>query len=527
MVVNSLPEIYTMSYGWYIYEQIWNVIAETGLYWVPFIFAIIKISVEARNSGADEGNAGGLAMKRIETQVLSMLFVIIFACIPFKNSGFRMSIDVVNLQSNIKECSKTPNTTIPENVKDAFVEVNDGVVNIPIFWGFVHSISSALTSAFIASLPCRDDIAFSMFELSESDITDRQLQKDIDWFYKECYSEAKARELSGTENLEKTDVDWLGAKHYMETNGYYDSIAIGPLDSSWTADSNFDNPMHPGQPYRSCEDYWKDATLGLESRIIDGVDQGVVDSFMDFLYPLVGAEDKADEKRAALAKSILSVTAIKKIEANTGLNVADRYNLNTAEGAITTSPLEMLGEVALTGIRGVVLFGQNIISNSEKFIYRESADYVLAIAQMILIVAIPLILLLGGFSFKVLAMTGVGYFALDFINFIWAFAFWLETTWMEAMRSDAGFDQNLQMLLDIISNTAYIGMPVIWLIILGWSGYRVSGVFEKSQNDAASSAKSIGNQAGNLSNPVNLTSGLKSGAVNAAGSGNTRQGNLF
>lgn len=521
MVVNSLPEIYTMSYGWYIYEQIWNVIAETGLYWVPFIFAIIKISVEARNSGADEGNAGGLAMKRIETRVLSMLFVIIFACIPFKNSGFRMSIDVVNLQSNIKECSKTPNTTIPENVKDAFVEVNDGVVNIPIFWGFVHSISSALTSAFTASLPCRDDIAFSMFELSESDITDRQLRKDIDWFYKECYSEAKARELSGNENLEKTDVDWLGAKHYMETNGYYDSIAIGPLDSSWTADSNFDNPMHPGQPYRSCEDYWKDATLGLESRIIDGVDQGVVDSFMDFLYPLVGAEDKADEKRAALAKSILSVTAIKDIEAYTGLNESDKNMFAPSESdnfLVSAAKNGLAGPASVvgSGIRSLVLTGKNLASYGEKFIYRESADYVLAIAQLILIIAIPIILLLGGFSFKVLAMCGVGYFALDFINFIWAFAFWLETTWMDALRSNAGFDVNMQMLLNIISNTAYIGMPITWLTIIGWSGYNIVGAVQKLGDDASSNAKSMGKETGNLSNPATYAGGAKGVAAKAA-----------
>lgn len=41
MVANTLLEIYTLMFGWNMYEAIWDVLVGSGLALVPFIVAII------------------------------------------------------------------------------------------------------------------------------------------------------------------------------------------------------------------------------------------------------------------------------------------------------------------------------------------------------------------------------------------------------------------------------------------------------------------------------------------------------
>ena len=520
MVANSLPEIYTLVYGWFIFERIWDVLVTSGLFWIPFIIAIIRISVETRNAGSYAGNIGVLTLQRIETQVVAMLFVILFACMPFKHSGFNLSISTVNYQSNINECRPNTDVKIPDQVRDAFAEVEGEMVYIPIFWGVVHSISSAAINAMTVALPCKNNIAFGMFQLSESHIQDPVLRKDITLFHDQCYQEAKTRLQKENINPDPNDTDWLGSLFFMDTPGYYNDIRFGPLDG-WAHDDRFTNHSDPDLVYRSCSDYWLDGSIGLENRVIETVDPGLVSGYMEDLYIFFGANDTVREKRRSLAQSILSTSIIKANELSKSFRGESKYNLTSSSDQpwlvqrVTESLDAVAGAVAVTG-RGLLLTGKNIASHSEKFIYRESANYILAIAQMILIITIPIILLLSGFSLKALAMCGVGYFAVKFVNFIWAFGFWLETTWMTALRSDSGFDVNQQLLLNIISNTVYIGLPMAWLVILGWSGFQINGLMSNLDSDSRNTSSQIGTGMGNIANPVNYVGGGKAAIAKAA-----------
>lgn len=516
MVASSLPEIYTLVYGWFLFERIWDVIVTTGLFWIPFIVAIIKISLEARNAGSYAGNVGLLAVQRIETQCLSMLFVIMFACIPFKQSGFSLSVSTVNYQNNINECSVDTRPPIPTNIRNAFADVEGQMVYMPIFWGAVHSLSAAVVNAFTVALPCKDDIAFNMFQLNESQIQDRDLKNEINDFHDACYVEAKYR-LSGTGTTPSpNDTDWLGSSFFMNTTGYYDDIRIGPLDG-WASDSRFTDPLQPDLIYRSCKDYWLDGSQGIEQKVIDTLEPGLVDSIMNGLYQFLGAEDTVEEKKRAMVQSVLAVTAVKDLGGDFDASFSDQYYTTDTSGynLIDTATAAVSDwTVATVGASGrfLALAGKNITSYTEKFIYRESQYYLLAIIKMVLIVTIPIILLLSGFGLKSLAICGVGYFALQFINFIWAFAFWLETTWMEALRTNSLTDPNNAMLLNIISNTVYIVLPIAWIAILSWSGYSLIGALkldEKNQSNAAS----MGNTAGNAVNPVNYAGGAKTAAL--------------
>ena len=82
MGVNSYLEAFTTLFGWLMYEAFWNVLAGTGLVWLPVLGIILRNVAQARMGGADEGNAGQLSLKRIEVEVLSMFLVIVIAALP-------------------------------------------------------------------------------------------------------------------------------------------------------------------------------------------------------------------------------------------------------------------------------------------------------------------------------------------------------------------------------------------------------------------------------------------------------------
>lgn len=521
MVANSLPEIYTLVYGWFIFEKVWDVIVSTGLFWVPFIIVLIKTSVEARNAGSYAGNVGLLTLQRVETQIVAMLFVIFFACVPFKSSGFNLSVNSVNYEKNINECRQNPDLRIPDKIENAFSDIDGEMVYMPVLWGAIHSLSSAFVNAITVALPCKDDISFSMFQLSESHIQDQLLRDDIQHFHDACYKEAKIRLDRADIIPEPNDTDWLGSFFFMDTTGYYDSIPIGPLEG-WTEDQQFSNYSDPGLIYRSCRDFWMDSVQGLEKKVLDQVDSEVSDTFMNSIYTFFTTEKHQTGKRRALAKTIMSVSYVSDL--GDAYTDSSKYSVfSNSERAWYTKPIAdaVDSQVAALGMAGrsVLLTLKNVGSHTEKFIYRESANYILAIVQMVLIITIPIILLLSGFSLKALAMCGVGYFAVKFINFIWAFAFWLETTWMVAMSADSGWDVNQQLLLNIISNTVYVGLPIAWLVLLGWSGFTINGLIDKLNSDSQKTASSIGSGAAQMANPATYVSGGKAAMISGATQG--------
>ena len=57
-------------------------VGETGLVWLPILGIVLQNVARARASGADEGNAGALSLKRIEAEILVMFLVIVVAALP-------------------------------------------------------------------------------------------------------------------------------------------------------------------------------------------------------------------------------------------------------------------------------------------------------------------------------------------------------------------------------------------------------------------------------------------------------------
>jgi hypothetical protein len=85
-------EYYLTLAGWIVENGIWEVLAASGLFALPFAVVVIQEWLRAHAEGADEGNKGVLSSLRIENRAWAAVMVILFGCIPF------ITVDLNTLQ---------------------------------------------------------------------------------------------------------------------------------------------------------------------------------------------------------------------------------------------------------------------------------------------------------------------------------------------------------------------------------------------------------------------------------------------
>jgi len=113
-----------------------------------------------------------------------------------------------------------------------------------------------------------------------------------------------------------------------------------------------------------------------------------------------------------------------------------------------------------------------LMANSIRSMFKIAGPMLLALMQMIVIIAAPFIMMIGRYqlaSFVGLAMT---YFSLEFINAIWAAAFWFDNRILDLFGSQAGgFDRFANsMVISIVTTTSILLLPTVWLSIMAYSG---------------------------------------------------------
>ena len=156
-------EYYLTLVGWIVSNGIWNVLATSGVFALPFIAIIVQEWFKARNEGVDEGNKGALSTTRVENRVWVAIVVIMFAGVPF------IDVDLSSIkydESRSKQCQVLVAKPEDTNWSNSFTSLNNQTAKLPMWWFFIHTLSRGLTSTAVASIPCGTDL--------------RQMRMDID-----------------------------------------------------------------------------------------------------------------------------------------------------------------------------------------------------------------------------------------------------------------------------------------------------------------------------------------------------------
>ena len=169
-----------------------------------------------------------------------------------------------------------------------------------------------------------------------------------------------------------------------------------------------------------------------------------------------------------------------------------------------------------------ILFFKSFGSDVERYVVRKSQDYVLSLITLLFIICLPFVLLLGGFSWKIVALTGVAYFAVEMVNFIFAVAFWAENVYMQDLAQYNVLSADTRFIMNILSTIMYVVFPMGWLVLVGWAGFNIYQGISGVMNAGSAAAAQTGSAAENTAKTA-VTRGV-SGIKGSGGSGS--QGSL-
>lgn len=526
MNVSSPLEIPLTILGWLLYDRIWGTLMETGVAFLPFLFLLLKTWVRAREK-MDDVEAARATLRTLETRLIVMFSVIVLAAQPF----FNLSITGLNFSK--KQCDSGTETTASVaggstgtsfDTTFSSTTLGGGTALVPVWWYGVMAISGGLTNAAIAALPCNADLRGMSYKLNLNPVSnDPALTRETGRFYRECFLKAmrqlqlgeRQRPPAGTE---PSDVEWLGSPFFMTSSGYYpDFYAERPVPG-FAPDPNRLSDRHAAaargtvvaalpEGLPRCSEWWRGTTLdnGLQSRLLLHLIEPAPQNYLNVVGLFNGAYQSVREAVTGLSADdlVLRNLLLKDHGVIKGLSnraLAGGYNnVNSLSEGIAGVPAWFGSKWEKASFYPMVLM------------IREATRNVQAVLLLAVYALLPFVLVISQYSFSTLLLASGGVFALKFMGFIWALAYWLDTRLIDSMRSagmitGVAFFDVRKDVIDFVTGASYLVLPVVWLTILTWAGMKIGGELAQSANSLGKNAGGAGARGGGTMRDVAIRS---------------------
>src|SRR6516165_8094125 len=108
--VQSFPELYTMLIGWNLYDQLWTLLSQTGLAFLPFIGIVLRNMAKPYES-QETKDAASTSLRRMEVDIIITLLIIFLGVAPFISLSPTMISYTPVCQPNGQNNSYTPGNT--------------------------------------------------------------------------------------------------------------------------------------------------------------------------------------------------------------------------------------------------------------------------------------------------------------------------------------------------------------------------------------------------------------------------------
>lgn len=498
MIVTDYMEAPLLLLGWIVNNTLWDTLMMTGLAAVPFVAMLVSEWFRARREGDDEGNKGKLAMNRIETSLYAMVLCYAFTCLPLLNVSINPANNIVRLDASGNSCSVA---VIGEGewTSDTLNSLSGTTASIPLWWAFVHVMSKGMTNAAVASIPCTPDWQAIATEVDLQEIEDPILKQEVNEFQQSCYGAARNKLFRKEPNMDTAlaqDVAWLGSQHLLTTPGYYDTFyAPRPIqgfpfvEARDTARSN----TGPGQPgYPSCTEWWSDSTTGLRVRLYNEVDTG----FWTTLQAVVSGH-------AAEELVIRRMISPREGAANgRHLRPVSGYR-DIGGGNPLMAPVEMG-----SGLIGAAGGGLHVAKGKVGMdMLKMGLPMVQAVLVMAVIICLPLIMTMSGYSLTVAGTATFGLFAIWFLTFWWELARWLSNNLITMLYGGGGSTTGAletafglanvydKSLLVIIEWAMFLVLPMVWMAVMAWAGFKAGNQISSQLSAGTKGLQGAGDKA--------------------------------
>ena len=483
---NSIIEMYTTLFGWMMYNKIWDVLNDTGLVYIPFIFMFILSYRRLKTGGSHRGIREFSNAIRIEI-IMSMVVLTIFSLPIVPVTIGNMSSSRVSVECGSPSSSLTP-ATDPSTFSSsgAFAALGGNTFYMPVGWALWQSLAGGISAATVAGIPCSGDLRGFQLSASNQVVQDPAARREVSDFVQQCYapSVALAQQNSLT-TLSADDLGWLGSPTLMGDPLYNTPISTPRADFAYdpVRDDGYGNN---GMGHPTCSQWWNGVGVnaGLRSRLVQQLDPVVLaqakSAAAGGMRAIFGGGATDTQIEDDLLRSMLTVSDRQPLEEGAQLNndysnapnVAGRNGF-FGEGNVFTSAVGLFG----SAFSGVSHFPKMMM-------VREALPIAKAFLVMVIIALMPFILVLSCFNPAVVATIAVALLGVQVFDLLWAMSYWMDNMLVKTLLSDTSMffgwlnHPQTTMVMDFVTSVLCIFLPMVWLAMLGWIGVQTFGFMQ-------------------------------------------------
>lgn len=508
MIVDSYLELYTTLFGWLWYGAFWTMLTETGLFLLPFVGIVFDHYVEYRK-GYEDGDAEELTLRGLEVDLILAAFVIMIAGSPFVPLDAN---ELVYTPPALTPVTPTPSDATPANSHTTFgvagFENYPTEVKVPILYYAINKLSVGFGHGVMEVIPPRKGIRQYTEQLRLASIDDPALRQEANDFYRDCFAPARSkymREMPDNPSINailtvhgEDDPHWMGSHVYQQVSGYYDSFRADEIRPPFLYSATRDTEWEMGDPDRpthgkpTCDEWWSSPSIGLRERIIDTI--GTLDALSAWVE--VGWDTTL--RQDALVKTLFE----------NGPPQWTPRGYDYAYTNVVTDDDALINERNVKKLLGIAAAGFESMKNSLNMsVYLNASPSMQALLLMFIYAFAPFVLMLSRYSITSALTISLAMFAIKFLTVIWFMVWWVDQNLLQSIYPNTGDITRLstisdefsaldkRIILNYLTTFLYYGAPLLYIIVLGWGGFKAIGGIN---NMTSTFTSNLRNSAGNV-----------------------------
>jgi hypothetical protein len=125
---------------------------------------------------------------------------------------------------------------------------------------------------------------------------------------------------------------------------------------------------------------------------------------------------------------------------------------------------------------------------------------------------LPMVVVLSRYSISMMVVGAMAIFTVKFWSVLWYLAMWVDQNLIQSMYPDVnvflqifanpGEHDIKRMLLNMITTSLYIGLPVLWSGMMAWAGMKIGRSISTAMAPLARPADDAGKQGGSIGKMV-------------------------
>jgi len=521
MSVDSYLELFTTLFGWAFYGVLWDVLVGTGIVYLPFLGILID-NWRDPAEGGEFGTVTGLSLRRMEIELFLALLVVVLAGQPAALTPLNAGTLTYEPQPRLTDATPTTATVAaPQSTYGvAGFAGSPATVNVPVWWYAVLAMTSGINHAVVEGLPAANDLRTYEQQARLATIADPRVRQEVSDYFSECYVPARSKYQAERpvtaaisdilDTYGEDDPNWMGSHVYRETTGYYDTLRPSKQIPDWSYNPARDTEYDPASPPTwgkpTCKEWWEQGTQGLRDKLIGEADatSAGFSGLVVAVAPILASEQQED----AVVRTVLN-------NAPPSWSSNDLVAGNTANaGWVGTVENFVKGGFATGGVvTASALFSVTMTA------VLQALPMIQALMLLGIYALLPMIVVLSRYSLSMMVVGAMAIFTVKFWSVLWYLAMWVDQNLIQSMYPDVnvflqifanpGEHDAKRMLLNMITTSLYLGLPLLWSGMMAWAGVKIGRSIDAATSPLKGPAQDAGRQGGAVGKGL-ITKGARS-----------------